>query len=456
MLEASLRRSLYRLGFAFIALSALGLFQISCKKVYVVSPLPAPTPTGTPCVDGLGHTCTPTFTATPSSTATVTPTSTPTSSPTPTFSRTPSPTVTNTGTATPTGTPTSSATMTATATPTDTQTPVPTNAGVVSTLAGTGSTGSANGPGITASFTYPTGIAVDGSGNIYVADEGDDLIRKITPGGGLVTTLAGQAGVAGAANGMGTTATFNSPWGVAVDSSGNVYVADEGNNMIREITPAGQVSTLAGSGYSGSANGTGTGSSFDAPTGVAVDSSGNVYVADEGNDLIRKITSGGVVSTLAGQAGVAGATNGTGTAASFNNPFGIAVNPASEISFVGDTGNELTRETTSGGVVSTLAGQAGAAGATNGTGTAASFNNPTGIALDSSGNVYVADEKNNLIREITSGGVVSTLAGQAGVTGTANGSGTMASFDNPYGVAVDGSGNVYVADTINNLIREIQ
>jgi secreted PhoX family phosphatase len=165
-----------------------------------------------------------------------------------------------------------------------------TSGGVVTTLAGqAGVTGSTDGTGTAASFYYPTGVAVDTSGNIYVADNDNNLIRKITSGG-VVTTLAGQAGVTGSTNGTGNAASFHSPQGIAVDTSGNVYVADAGNNLIRKITSGGVVTTFAGSGSPGSTNGTGTTSSFLCPTGVAIDASGNVYVADMGNDLIRKIT----------------------------------------------------------------------------------------------------------------------------------------------------------------------
>ncbi len=316
--------------------------------------------------------------------------------------------------------------------------PTPTPSGpLVTTLAGSGSPGSTNATGTAASFNYPIGVAVDSSGNVYIADSNNNLIRKISSGG-VVTTLAGQAGVTGATNATGTAASFNHPSGVAVDSSGNVYVADDGNNLIRKITTGGVVTTLAGSGSTGSTNATGTAASFNQPYGVAVDSSGNVYVADFLNSLIRAITSGGVVSTLAGSGSI-GSTNATGTAASFNRPTGVAVDSSGNI-YVADYANSLIREIRSWGSVSTLAGQTGVFGSTNGTGSAASFYFPTGVAVDTSGNVYVADEANSLIRKITWSGVVSTLA---------------ASFNNPMGVAVDTLGNVYVADTSNNLIRKI-
>jgi len=320
---------------------------------------------------------------------------------------------------------------------------------IVTTLAGTGSTGSANGTGTAASFYSPQGVAVDNSGNVYVADASNHLIRKITSAG-VVTTLAGS-GSQGSANGTGTAATFKFPRGVAVDGSGNVYVADRQNHMIRKITSAGVVTTLAGSGSSGSADGTGTAATFYQPCGVAVDNSGNVYVADASNHLIRKITSAGVVTTLAGS-GSQGSADGTGTAASFNYPYGIAVDGSGNV-YVADKENNLIRKVTSAGVVTTLAGS-GSSGSADGTGTAASFYSPYGVAVDNSGNVYVADRQNHMIRKITSAGVVTTLAG-SGSSGSADGTGTAASFYQPCGVAVVGSGNVYVADTDNNLIRKI-
>ena len=267
----------------------------------------------------------------------------------------------------------------------------------ISTLAGVaGVGGSVNGAGTAATFNSPAGVAVDASGNVYVADVNNSLIRKITPAG-VVSTLAGQAGVTGSANGTGTAATFNSPAGVAVDSGGNVYVADVVNSVIRKITPAGGVSTLAGSGITGSANGTGTAASFNQPYGVAVDASGNVYVADTSNSLIRKITPAGVVSKLAGLAGITGSSN-VG-AATFNQPYGVAVDAAGSI-YVTDSGNNLIRKITPAGVVSTLAGQAGVIGSANGIGTAATFNTPFGAAVDSNGNIYVGDRSNKLVRKI--------------------------------------------------------
>ncbi len=295
------------------------------------------------------------------------------------------------------------------------------------------------------------GVAVDASGNVYVAEAGNEDIRKINPGA-VVTTLAGSAGVTGSANGTGTAASFNGPSAVAVDAFGNVYVADVWNELIRKITPGGLVSTLAGSGAIGSANGTGNAASFYYPLGVAVDASGNVYVGDAANNLVRKITPGGVVTTLAGS-GAIGSANGNGTSASFYGPAGVAVDSSGNV-YVADRNNNMIRKITPGGVVTTFAGST-SSGSSDGTGTAASFSNPHDVAVDSSGNVYVADTYNNLIRKITPGGVVTTLAG-GGVCCYTDGTGTAASFSLPYSVAVDSFCSVYVADTGNHVIRKIQ
>jgi sugar lactone lactonase YvrE len=265
-----------------------------------------------------------------------------------------------------------------------------------------------------------------------------------------VSTLAGS-GTLGFANGSGTAATFNYPIGVAVDSGGNVYVADKNNHRIRKITPAGVVSTFAGSGTEGFLNGTGTAAQFNHPIGVAVDSEGNVYVADTYNHRIRKITPQGVVSTFAGN-GTEGFADGTGTAAQFYNPAGVAVDGAGNV-YVADTYNHRIRKITPQGEVSTLAGS-GTEGFADGTGTAAQFRGPIGVAVDGEGNVYVADESNHRIRKITPAGEVSTFAG-SGTEGFLNGTGTTAQFNHPSGVALDSDGNVYVADESNHRIRKI-
>jgi sugar lactone lactonase YvrE len=319
----------------------------------------------------------------------------------------------------------------------------------VSTLAGSGSAGYGDGNGTSASFNDPNGVAVDGSGNLYVADRVNHRIRKITPSGS-VTTMAGS-GSAGYADGNGTSASFNGPIGVAVDGNDNVYVADQNNDRIRKITPSGSVTTLAGSGSAGYADGNGTSASFSAPFDVAVDGNGNVYVSDAMNARIRKITPSGSVTTLAGSGDRAHA-DGNGTSASFSPPMGVAVDGSGNL-YVGDLGNERVRKITPSGSVTTLAGS-GSKGYADGNGTSASFNRPCAVAVDDVGNIYVGDYWNNRIRKITPSGSVTTLAG-SGSAGYADGNGTSASFNGPGGVAVDGSGNVYVADSENNRIRKI-
>jgi len=329
-----------------------------------------------------------------------------------------------------------------------------TPSGVVTTLAGTpGATGSTDGTGAAALFDLPHAVAVDSSGNVYVADTGNSTIRKITPAG-VVTTFAGTARQSGSADGTGAAASFGFPMGVAVDSSGNVYVADTSNLTIRKITPAGVVTTLAGTaGQSGSTDGTGADARFKGPVGVAVDSSGNVYVADTSNLTIRKITPAGVVTTLAGTAGQSGSADGTGAAASFAFPMGVAVDSSGNV-YVADFDAATIRKITAAGVVTTLAGTAGQFGSTDGTGTAARFDLPFGVAVDSSGNVYVSNSFST-IRKITSAGVVTTFAGTRGQSGSTDGNGTAARFNSPNGVAVDSSGYIYVADTNNSTVRKI-
>ncbi|MEI8291458.1 MAG: hypothetical protein WCH99_18465 [Verrucomicrobiota bacterium] len=316
-------------------------------------------------------------------------------------------------------------------------------------------TGSTDGTNSAARFNWPWHIAADTAGNVYVADYGNHTIRKITPAG-MVSTLAGLAGSSGSADGTGSNARFNMPIGVAADTNGNVYVGEYGNSTIRKITPGGVVSTLAGSaGNTGSVDGTGGAARFKNPNGVAVDNSGYVYVADYGNYTIRKITPGGAVSTVAGSAGSRGTADGVGAVARFFYPAGIAVNNAG-ILYVADTSNHTIRKIASDGTVTTLAGFPGSGGAADGTGNVARFSSPDEVAVDSSGNVYVADSGNSIIRKVTPAGVASTMAGLSGHYGTNDGNGSTVRFQFPHGVAVAGAGNIFVADTGNSTIRATQ
>ena len=334
--------------------------------------------------------------------------------------------------------------------PTNTGGVVPTKGyGQADLLAGGGPLIPNNGSANASTFANPVAIAADKSGNIYVASTYENVIRKITPGG-VVTTFAGS-GIPGSNNGTGTAASFNYPLGLASDTAGNLYVSDSGNNLIRKITPQGEVTTLAGSGLSGGDNAVGTFASFENPTGIATDAAGNVYVADPNNDLIRKIDPSGIVTTFAGS-GTRGHIDGTGTAASFSYPNGLATDAAGNV-YVADFSNNCIRKITPTGVVTTLAGS-GNLGSNNGIGASATFNYPNDVATDALGNVYVVDQYNNQIRKIDPTGMVTTLAG-SGVKGSANGNSASASFNFPNRLTADAAGNVYVADENNNLIRKI-
>jgi hypothetical protein len=328
----------------------------------------------------------------------------------------------------------------------------------VTTVAGTGSTGSAdNTTGTSASFNQPSGITTDGT-NLYVADSMNNLIRKIVISTGVVTTVAGT-GSNGSANGTGTSASFNYPSGITTDGT-NLYVADSNNHLIRKIViSTGVVTTVAGvAGSTGSAdNTTGTSASFNYPSGITTDGT-NLYVAETSNHLIRKIViSTGVVTTVAGT-GSSGSANGTGTSASFDNPNEITTDGTNL--YVADSNNHLIRKIViSTGVVTTLAGT-GSSGCANGTGTSASFNAPNGITTDGT-NLYVGETNNHIIRKIViSTGVVTTVAGTVSSactvsSGSANGTGTSASFNQPSEITTDGI-NLYVADLGNHLIRQIE
>ncbi|MDR2208255.1 MAG: hypothetical protein LBE22_04695 [Azoarcus sp.] len=320
---------------------------------------------------------------------------------------------------------------------------------MVSTIAGS-EEGFADGVGSDAKFDFPKGIASDAAGNLYVADYRNHRIRKITPAG-EVSTLAG--GEYGFADGVGSDARFNRPAGIAIDAVGNLYVADILNHRIRKITPAGEVSTLAG-GEEGFADGIGSDARFYEPVGIAIDVAGNLYVTDRQNHRICKITPPGEVSTLAG--GERGFADGIGGDAEFYTPEGIAIDAAGNLyvtdNDVTDFENHRIRKITPAGEVSTFAG--GRIGIADGIGGDAKFYGPTDITIDAAGNLYVADNGNDRIRKITLAGEVSTLAG--GGKGFADGIGSDAKFYGPYGIASDAAGNLYVVDGGNHRIRKIE
>jgi ELWxxDGT repeat protein len=316
---------------------------------------------------------------------------------------------------------------------------------------------------VRAAFQNPNAVAADTDGTLYVADTANHIIRKISPTG-AVSTLAGKIGVSGELDAAGISATFNSPQGITVVTSGAskgvVYVADTGNHTIRRITPDGVVTTPAGDGGSpGSIDGAGGSARFRNPKGVAVNPTGTtLYVADTGNHTIRSLSITGTttitvnVTLVAGLSLTPGSLDGTGNGARFRDPSAITLDSLERL-YVADTGNHTVRKIIN-GVVTTLAGAAGTAGSANGTGTAAQFSSPQGVACDTSGaNIYVGDTGNHLLRKVTSLGVVTTLAG-SGLPGAADGTGVAASFNGLTGLALLSS-QLYVADKSNQTLRRV-
>ena len=283
------------------------------------------------------------------------------------------------------------------------------------------------------SLPSPRAVAVDTTGNLYVGDVDAGSVFKLTPDG--VVTALGAGGTA-----------IKDPIGIAVHGADAVVVADADDNAVFLIFANGNIAALGkpAPGESGLAT----------PTSVAVDAKGSVFVTDNAGASIRKIAADGTLSTFAGKKGVTGGADGTGAAASFATPRGIAIDGDGNL-YVADEGNSNIRKITPAGVVSTLAGAAGQAGSADGTGAAARFAAPRGLAADAKGTVYVADTDNHTIRKITPAGVVTTIAGKPGESGAADGKGAAARFNEPRSVAVDAAGNVYVADTGNAAIRQI-
>ncbi len=306
-------------------------------------------------------------------------------------------------------------------------------------------------------FPSPVDVAPNSKGNVLVDDSGTDVIQSVSSSA-VATLLAGSAGKPGSTDDNGSYASFRVPGGFVLDSSGNMYLADTGNNLIRKITPDGSVTTIAGQpGFQGFQDGAGSQAWFNLPGGITIDSSGNLYVADTGNSVIRKITPGGAtVSTVAGSPSLRGSTNGTGSAARFNQPYGITADSAGNL-YVADTLNQTIRKITPAGVVTTYAGAPGVSGSSDGNGlTDALFNHPLGITIDATGNLYVTDSGNNTIRYIKTDGTVSTLAGLPTIAGLKDGTGTDAWFNQPIGLRLDSAGTtLYVADNGNAAIRRV-
>jgi secreted PhoX family phosphatase len=330
--------------------------------------------------------------------------------------------------------------------------------GIVTLVAGNGTQGFSgdNGPATSAQLFNPLDVAVDSAGNIYIADAGNNRIRQVSPGG-VITTIAGNGAQGfGGDNGAAASAQLNQPGGIAVDSAGNVYIADTGNNRIRKVS-SGIITTVAGNGTQGSNgdNGPATSAQLNSPWGVAVDPAGNLYLADTNNNRVRKV-SGGVIATVAGN-GVQGlgGDNAPAISAQLNEPHAVAVGSGGVL-YIADTGNNVIRKVSS-GVITTVAGN-GTQGFSGDNGPAASaqLNSPAGVAVDSTGNLYIADGNNNSIRKVSANGVIATVGGNGTLAFSGdNGPATSAQLNFPQGVAVDGFGNLYIADYLNNRIRKV-
>ncbi|WP_026260880.1 NHL repeat-containing protein [Spirosoma luteum] len=333
--------------------------------------------------------------------------------------------------------------------------------GIITTVAGTGTAGyGGDGAAATAaSLNNPVGVTVDGTGNLYIADALNHRIRKVASSG-IITTVAGTGTAGFSGDGAAATAaTLNAPAGVTVDASGNLYIADASNHRIRKVSASGIISTVAGNGTAGynedgvAANTT----SLNNPAGLAVDGGGNLYIADQSNHRIRKVSTLGIITTVAGNGiGVYSGDGGMATMTSLYSPGGVTIDGTGNV-FIADALNHRIRKVATNGIITTVAGNGTVNyGGDGGPATAASLYNPVGVAFDGTGNFYIADQQNQRIRKVATSGVITTVAGNGLFTfGGDGGVATAANLANPSGVAVDGLGNLYIADALNHRIRKV-
>jgi trimeric autotransporter adhesin len=334
---------------------------------------------------------------------------------------------------------------------------------IITTIAGNGTAGFGGdgAPAISAELNLPSAVAVDSSGNLYIADYFNNRIRKVSPSGSISTVAGtGAAGYSGD-NGPATAAELNLPIGVAVDVSGNVYFSDLANNSIRKINSVGIIVTFAGNtsglaGYSGD-GGPASAAKLSFPEGICLDNSGNLYIAESGNSVIRKINTSGMIYTVAG-AGIAyfGSDGGMATASYLDNPGSVTIDNSGNI-YIADNNSNRVRKVNSAGIISTIAGT-GTAGFSgdDGSATLAQLNHPGGLAADKAGNIYFSDVLNGRVRKISSSGIISTVAG-GGTSGLGdNGPATAATLNYVVGIAFDKNSNLYIADTHHNRVRYMQ
>jgi hypothetical protein len=334
--------------------------------------------------------------------------------------------------------------------------PAVASGGTLSIIAGTGSFGAPiPGPATSSPLNDPQGMVVDSGGNLYIADANNNEIEKVTPTGTL-SIFAGTGSSGAPIPGPATSSPLNVPRGLAVDAAGNIIIADSDNGMVEKVTPTGTLSIIAGTASPGPPiPGPATSSPLDGPTGVAIDSAGNLYIADEGNNQIFKVTPSGTLSIIAGTGGSGPPTPGPATSSPLYSPADVAVDSVGNL-YIADQGNNLIEEVTPSGTLSIIAGTPGSSGAPSpGPATSSPLNNPLGVAVDSASNLYIADQGNNVIEEVTPSGTLSIIAGTGSLGAPAPGPATSSPLSYPGAVAVVSPGNFYIADSSNSQVEQV-
>jgi sugar lactone lactonase YvrE len=326
---------------------------------------------------------------------------------------------------------------------------------ILSIFAGTGVADAPTpGPATASALNTPNGIAFDSSGNVYIVDSNNNVVEKVTPSGHL-SIFAGTGVADTPTPGPATASGLNGPGAVVFDSSGNAYIADSGNNAVEKVTPAGRLSIFAGTGKAGAPTpGPATSSDLDSLNQIAIDSSGNVYIADSGNSVVEKVTPSGHLSIFAGTGKAGVPTPGPATSSALNYPGGVAVDSSGNV-YIGDFGNDVVEKVTPSGQLSIFAGIGTNGAPTPGPATSSALGGPAFVAVDSSGNVYIADFGANVVEKVTRTGKLSIFAGTGKAGVPTRGPATSSALNEPVGVAVDSSGNVYIGDSENNVVEKV-